>query len=187
MSCINIVVGKAGLKGVYDSKPQQQNYLVTGSARLDVYKRGGDSLLGRYHYWRLHPLTLDELPNNISTEEAYQRLLHFGGFPEPFLANDEREARRWRRERFDRILKEDIRDLETIHDIQLLHLFIDAIRERTGQLVRLANLAQDLQISAEHRKTLAKFNRTNVFSICYLPTDKKYTSRNTKTTENIFL
>ena|SRR3990167_7513626 len=56
---------KQWIKGVYDLKPAYQQYLVTGSARLDVYKRGGDSLLGRYHYWRLHPFTLDELPINI--------------------------------------------------------------------------------------------------------------------------
>ena len=90
---------KSWIKGVYDTKPAHQQYLITGSARLDIYKRGGDSLMGRYHYWRLHPLTLDELPAEISPEEGYQRLLKFGGFPEPFLEADEREARRWRHER----------------------------------------------------------------------------------------
>src|SRR5690606_34475280 len=55
---------KQWVKGVYDSKPLHQQYLVTGSARLDIYRRGGDSLLGRYHYWRLHPFTLDELPES---------------------------------------------------------------------------------------------------------------------------
>jgi predicted AAA+ superfamily ATPase len=66
--------------------------------------------MGRYHYWRLHPFTLDELPHGMSLEEGYRRLLTVGGFPEPFLTGDEREARRWRRERFDRVIKEDIRE-----------------------------------------------------------------------------
>ena len=79
---------KRWIKGVYDVKPELQQYLVTGSARLDVYRRGGDSLMGRYHYWRLHPLTLDELPAGVSVEEGYERLLTLGGFPEPFLQND---------------------------------------------------------------------------------------------------
>lgn len=144
---------KGWIKGVYDTKPSHQQYLVTGSARLDTYKRGGDSLMGRYHYWRLHPLTLDELPKEITPEEGYRRLLSLGGFPEPFLTNDPREARRWRRERFDRILKEDIRDLEPIRNIQLLSIFIDGLRERVGGLITLSNLASDLQISSKTAKS----------------------------------
>ena len=143
---------KQWIKGVYDSRPIDQQYLVTGSARLDVYKQGGDSLLGRYHYWRLHPFTIDEYPADITQAEAYERLLTFGGFPEPFMLADEREVRRWRRERFDRILREDIRDLENIREIQLLYLYVDALRERAGGLVVFANLAQDLQISPKTAK-----------------------------------
>lgn len=148
---------KQWIKGVYDKKTEKQHFLVTGSARLDVYKRGGDSLMGRYHYWRLHPLTLDELPPDMSVEEGFERLLQLGGFPEPFLANDERLARRWRRERFDRILQEDIRDLELVRHIQLLGLFVDSLKERAGSLITLSNLAEDLQVSpktAKHWLTL---------------------------------
>ena len=83
---------KRWIKGVYDTKPEHQQYLVTGSARLDVYRRGGDSLMGRYHYWRLHPFTLDEHPAKISQTEAYERLMTVGGFPEPFINADKREA-----------------------------------------------------------------------------------------------
>lgn len=144
---------KQWIKGVYDTRHNDQEFLVTGSARLDIYRRGGDSLMGRYHYWRLHPFTIDELPVNMSTEEGYNRLLKFGGFPEPFLLADERESRRWRRERFDRILKEDVRDLESIRNIQLLSLFVDALRERVGGMVTLSNLAEDLQISPKTAKS----------------------------------
>src|SRR3990167_5130648 len=143
---------KQWIKGVYDAKPLHQQYLVTGSARLDVYKRGGDSLLGRYHYWRLHPLTLDELPADIDARDAYHRLLTVGGFPEPFLLNDEREARRWRRERFDRILREDVRDLEQIRQLSMLDLFVDALRARVSGMITLSNIAQDLQISPNTAK-----------------------------------
>lgn len=139
---------KSWVKGVYDTQPEAQQYLLTGSARLDTYKRGGDSLLGRYHCWRLHPFSLDELPAGVTPVEAYQRLLKIGGFPEPFIQNDEREARRWRRERFDRIIKEDVRDLEKIQHINLLGLFVDALRERVGGLVTLSNIAGDLQLSS---------------------------------------
>ncbi len=143
---------KRWIKGVYDVRPEGQQYLVTGSARLDVYRRGGDSLMGRYHYWRLHPLTLDELPRDVGSKEGYERLLKLGGFPEPFLSGDEREARRWRKERFDKVLREDVRDLENIRDIRLLQLFVDLLRTRVGGLITLSNLAEDLQISPKTAK-----------------------------------
>ena len=144
---------KNWIKGIYDVSHESHSFLITGSARLDVYRRGGDSLMGRYHYWRLHPFTLDEVPQGISQKEAYQRLMTVGGFPEPFLDGDERAARRWRRERFDRVLREDIRDLGPVRNIQLLGMFLDVLRNRVGGLITLSNLAGDIQISPKTAKS----------------------------------
>lgn len=144
---------KNWIKGIYDVSHESHSFLIAGSARLDVYRRGGDSLMGRYHYWRLHPFTLDEAPQGISQKEAYQRLMTVGGFPEPFLDGDERSARRWRRERFDRVLREDIRDLEPVRNIQLLGMFLDILRNRVGGLITLSNLAGDIQISPKTAKS----------------------------------
>jgi predicted AAA+ superfamily ATPase len=143
---------KRWIKGIYDVSHEKHSFLVTGSARLDVYRRGGDSLMGRYHYWRLHPFTLDEIPKGISPKEAFHRLMTVGGFPEPFLDADERSARRWRRERFDRVLREDVRDLESIRNIQLLGMYLDLLRHRVGGLITLSNIANDLQISPKTAK-----------------------------------
>lgn len=143
---------KNWLKGVFDTQGKTHQILVTGSARLDVYRRGGDSLLGRYHYWRLHPFSLSELPDAITAEEGFDRLMRVGGFPEPFLDGDETQARRWRRERFDRVLRDDIRDLEPIRDIQTLSLFVDQLRSRVGGPVVLSNIAEDLQVSPKTLK-----------------------------------
>lgn len=143
---------KQWLKGLYDVEKEQHQFLVTGSARLDVYRRGGDSLLGRYHHWRLHPFTLDELPPKLSLVEGFARLMKVGGFPEPFLDGDEVEARRWRTERYQRVLREDVRDLEAINNIGGLTLFLELLRSRVGGLVVLSNLASDLQISPNTAK-----------------------------------
>jgi len=143
---------KGWIKGIYDVSHDLHSFLITGSARLDIYRRGGDSLLGRYHYWRLHPFTLDEIPKGISPKDAFQRLMMLGGFPEPFLEGDERLARRWRRERFDRVLREDVRDLEPVRDIQLLGMFLDLLRRRVGSLTVVSNLAKDLEISPKTAK-----------------------------------
>lgn len=143
---------KNWIKGTFDTQKDHHQFLITGSARLDLYRRGGDSLLGRYHYWRLHPFTLSELPKGITPQDAMNRLMLVGGFPEPFLDNDETEARRWRRERFDRVLRDDVRDLEQIRDIQTLSLFVDQLRTRVGGPVVLSNIAQDLQVSPKTLK-----------------------------------
>ncbi len=143
---------KNWLKGLYDVYSEEHAYLVTGSARLDVYRRGGDSLLGRYHYWRLHPFTLDELPPGFTSDDSLKRLMTLGGFPEPFLSGSEREARCWRRDRLDRVIREDIRDLESIRNIQHLSLFLDLLRSRVGGIVVISNLAGDVQVSPKTAK-----------------------------------
>jgi uncharacterized protein len=135
------------LKGVYDVQKEEHRFLITGSARLDLYKKGGDSLLGRYHYWRLHPLTLNELPKQMKLKEGFQKLMKVGGFPEPFLDSGEQEARRWRKDRFQRILREDIRDLEKVQEVQNLNILVDLLKTRVGSLIVVSNLAQDLQVA----------------------------------------
>lgn len=144
---------KSWIKGVYDVTSNDHSILVTGSARLDVYRRGGDSLLGRYHYWRLHPFTLDEAPVDLNQYEVFDRLMTLGGFPEPFVSGDLRESRRWRRERFDRVLREDIRDLESIKNIQGISLLVDLLRTRVGGMIVVSNLAQDLQVAPQTVKS----------------------------------
>ncbi len=143
---------KTWIKGIYDVSPPGHHFLITGSSRLDIYRKGGDSLMGRYHYWRLHPLTLDEIPEGMTPQEAFRRLMTVGSFPEPFFEGDERSARRWRRERFDRVLREDVRDQEQVRNIQLLGLFLDLLRERVGGLIQPANIAADLEISPKTAK-----------------------------------
>src|SRR3989338_2238882 len=121
--------------------------IVTGSARLDIYRRGGDSLFGRYHYWRLHPFTLSELPKGFAPKQAFTRLMTHGGFPDPFLMDNETDVRRWRKERYSLILKDDIRDLESVKNIQMLGLLVDLLKTRVGSFCVAANLAEDLGIA----------------------------------------
>ncbi len=84
------------VKGIHDTEKSRRRIVVTGSARLDYYRKGGDSLAGRYRYFRLHLFSLREL-NAAPTKSDLDALLHFGGFPEPLLQQDEREHRIWRR------------------------------------------------------------------------------------------
>lgn len=138
---------KSWLKGVFDTKAAQISMMVTGSARMDTYKRGGDSLAGRYFSYRLHPFTVAELKEQMPAEDALQRILQVGGFPEPFLRNQETFARRWRRSHLDTILREDLFDLEKVRDIRSIEILVDLLRTRVGSGVSFSSLATDLQVS----------------------------------------
>ncbi|MDH4466842.1 MAG: AAA family ATPase [Bacteriovoracaceae bacterium] len=131
------------IKGMYDKKKNIYKFIVTGSARLDHYRKEGDSLLGRYRYLRLHPLSLGELKKYDST--TIQLLLKFGGFPEPFFNGTEKNWKLWQRERSYRIIYDDIRDLERVKEISSLELLADALPQRVGSPLSINNLSQDLE------------------------------------------
>lgn len=111
------------IKGLHDTRKSKQRFLVSGSARLDYYRKGGDSLQGRYHYYRLHPFSLREL-DPCASSSSLASLLRFGGFPVPVLAGSDRDHRRWQKEHTERILNEDLRDLERVREISLIELSI---------------------------------------------------------------
>jgi len=136
------------VKGFYDTNKSEKSFIITGSARMDYYSRGGDSLQGRYHYYRLHPFSLTEL-NKKPSEEDLRRLLKFGGFPEPCLKGEEKFWRRWQRERTHRVIYEDIRDLENVKDISLLELLAAELPNRVGAPLSVKNLKELFQVSHE--------------------------------------
>lgn len=134
------------VKGFYDKHKSAMTFLVTGSARLDYYRRGGDSLQGRYHYYRLHPFSLREVDPHIGTE-ALNQLLRFGGFPEPFLAANETLWRRWQRELLSRVIREDLRDLERIREVSMVELLAHHLPKCVGSPISIKSLSDLLQVS----------------------------------------
>lgn len=152
---------KNWLKGVVDGKPAAQQLLVTGSARMETFRQSGDSLAGRYRALRLHPLSVREwctlAPAELRSalhagqaptpEEALERLLERGGFPEPMLEPDPIEADRWRRQYIDGLVREDVLEFSRIHELGAMRLFVDMLRERVGSPLSLASLARDLNLA----------------------------------------
>ena len=136
------------VKGLYDMEGDRVAFLVTGSARLDHYRKGGDSLQGRYHHYRLHPFTLRELGPDPSASDL-ETLMRFGGFPEPLLAGETRLWRRWQRERLARVVYEDLRDLENVRQVALVELLVEALPERVGSPLSIRSLSEDLQVAHE--------------------------------------
>lgn len=151
------------IKGMWDTRINQEKFIVTGSSKLDIYRASGDSLQGRYHYHVLHPFSLKELfyKNSINYTmpeqchpfefpekgETIQELFKFGGFPEPLLEGEERTLFRWQNQRFERIFREDIRDSEKIRFLSQVELLGTLIPERVASPLSLASLSEDVQTS----------------------------------------
>lgn len=148
------------LKGFYDSYPDETRTLVTGSAKLNLFSRGGDSLMGRYFPFHFHPLTVAELSQTHGThvnefwaqpamldDEQYRALWQFGGFPDPFLNQTAAFSRRWRALRHQQVFDEDIRDLTRVQDIDRLELLAEKLKQHSGALVSYQSLAQQLRVS----------------------------------------
>lgn len=153
------------IKGEYDKHKERFDIIVTGSARLDLYRRGGDSLMGRYHYLRLHPFSLSEVvgkkreidvfkelvftddPKGNKARKIFDELFIFGGFPESFLKKDMRTLRRFHMERLERLVKEDIRDLESVRDISAIQILVELLPPKVGSLLSLNSMTEDLQVT----------------------------------------
>jgi predicted AAA+ superfamily ATPase len=152
---------KSWLKGLYDRSGPRPKVVVTGSARLDHYQRGGDSLLGRHERLRLHPFTIGELthrtlvkpPTNWLTASgenasaaAWDRLDRRGGFPEPWITNEATQHRRWSIHRRQLLVREDLRDLTQIRQVALVEHLAILLPERVGSPLSVNALREDLQV-----------------------------------------
>ncbi|MCY4643534.1 MAG: ATP-binding protein [Bacteriovoracales bacterium] len=140
------------LKGLYDKYKNEKKILATGSARLDYYRHSGDSLQGRYHYYRLHPFTVKEL--QLKSSGDIQDLLNLGGFPEPFLSGQEQHAKRWRREYHSRIIYDDISVLELSQNLSKMEQLLLRLPRLVSAPLSLNSLREDLQVA---HKTVAKW------------------------------
>lgn len=164
---------KRYLKGLWDTRKDRIDLLVTGSGRLDVYQKGGDSLLGRYHQYRLHPLSAREVlePANpvsryghdrvvgLLTEasgrpsrrvrDVFEALLRWGGFPEPFISKDEKQLRLWHRERRELLVREDLRDLSRIQLLSHVETLAELLVLGSGSILSLNSLHHQLQAAVD--------------------------------------
>lgn len=135
------------LKGLVDEQAQgnipHRKILVTGSARLDLYRHGGDSLQGRYFYLRLHPLSVAELGGHA---DVLAQLLQLGGFPEPFFRGETSFANRWRLAYRERLVREEVTALEPVSDLGKLELLAMALTDRVGSPLSINTLREDLQV-----------------------------------------
>ena len=147
---------KSYLKGVFDGRTKGQAILVTGSARMETFRQSGESLAGRYFHMRLHPFSVQEWIKltDATPDEALDRLIERGGMPEPFLADDGVDAKRWRQQYFTDLVREDVLEFSRIREIRVMRLLVELLRNRVGSPLSIASLARDLQAAPN---TVAKY------------------------------
>lgn len=158
---------KTQLKSLWDQKNKKLDVLVTGSAQLNTLKKTGDSLVGRYYHFNLHPFTVGEIlgqsvdpdtlikiikennypPISKNFEKNYLRLKKFSGFPEPFFMDDVQEFNLWQKTRLDRIIREDLRDLSKLPDLSSIEVLASLLPERIGSSLSIENLRRELETS----------------------------------------
>lgn len=151
---------KGLLKGFFDIYGQRARVIVTGSSRLDVFRRGGDSLMGRYLLYRMHPWSVGESlrtglppgeiqpPAEVASAD-WAALWEHGGFPEPFLRRDSRFTRRWRSLRQEQLSREDLREVAHITDLGTMETLMQLLAERSASQLVYANLAQEIQVAVD--------------------------------------
>jgi len=134
------------MKGLFDKYHDDHRFIVTGSARLDYFRKGGDSLLGRYRYFRLHPFSITEYKSHPTLKDL-EVLLKFSGFPESLFSQNENEHRIWQKERTSKVVQEDLRDLENVKEVSAILMLAEALPGKVGSPLSLKNLAEDLSVS----------------------------------------
>lgn len=149
------------VKGIYDKYKRERKILITGSARLDYYRYSGDSLQGRYHYYRLHPLTVKEL--GIQKQKDFIDLLTLGGFPEVFLSSSHRKSLRWMREYKNRVIYEEIAELELSQSLSQMEALLLTLPELVGSPLSINSLRESMNLA---HKTVAKW--LDIFERMYL-------------------
>jgi len=163
------------LKSIFDEYGHLVNIIVTGSARLNLFRRSGDSLVGRYTLANLFPFTLREWAGN--TEDLAYPWLHeekdwedpakaielkladssktkqdiaesyftFGPFPTPLISGSTLRSRKWHRDYITLLIREDLRDLSGIRELDRVAHLVELLPQRIGSPLSLRSLALDLE------------------------------------------
>ena len=194
------------LKGIYDRYADEYAFLVSGSGRLDLYQKGGDSLIGRYFTMHLFPFTIAELStqrrafdnfikhpiNDFDlndpklTSTAWQALFNMGGFPEPFTKSRATFYRKWANTYATQLVREDIRDITGVKDIDSIELLFSLLPSRVGSPLSLNNIAQDMQVAHGSIKNWLKLFET-FFLIFRIPPWTRKISRAISKEKKLYL
>lgn len=157
------------LKGIYDTHKQNYKFLITGSAKLDTFRRSGDSLVGRYFLTHFFPISVGDLlslnfkeyvlpkdlikdvlgTSKVISKNDYEILLKLNGFPEPFFKSSESFFRRWQAQHKELLIREDLRDLSNVQSLDKIEILLELLGNNVTNIISYNSLARDLE--ADHK------------------------------------
>jgi len=157
------------LKEIYDKHGELYRFIITGSARLDLFRKSGDSLIGRFFLFKLFPFALNEiteknrprddhlldqegfLNKRISNvkydQDVMENLLKFSGFPDPFLAQKEAFHKKWRNTYIDRLIHDDLKEISQVSDLENVSRLMLLLPEKIGSPLSVNSLREDMLVS----------------------------------------
>jgi len=152
------------LKGIYDGYADEFRFLVTGSGRLELSRKKGDALAGRYLHFHLYPFTIGEIfassigmedvsiiteipEQSAIAQEAWETMFRVSGFPEPFLKGTKLKYRRWANSYHSQVIRDDIRDEFAVRQVDTMEALYFLLSECVGSPFSFSNHARTLKIS----------------------------------------
>lgn len=163
------------LKGYYDQFYKDFRFVISGSARLDLFRKTGDALIGRYFLFHLFPLSPSELGGRsfkdlflwhrlVASEglsdlfesigdtrplpdDLWEQMYTFGPFPEPLLKANKTFSNLWHQDYLSLYLREEVRDLSKISNIDGVETLVYLLPKRVGRILSINSLREDLQVS----------------------------------------
>ena len=139
------------LRGVIDERRRQgrrhQQFLLLGSASIDLLQQSSETLAGRIAYSELTPLLAEEVATKKRGDR--DRLWLRGGFPDSFLAADEAASVEWREEFIGTYLERDIPLLGPRIPAETLRRFWTMLAHEQGTLLNAASVAGAIGVSGQ--------------------------------------
>ena len=141
-SNLRCLIDKARRKGLKSGQ-----FLLLGSASLDLLQQSGESLAGRIAYIELGPF-------DVTETGTADRLWVRGGFPDSFLAASDNKSLSWRKNFIRSYLERDIPQLGPRIPAETLRRFWTMLAHNQGGLLNSASLARGLGVD---NKTINRY------------------------------
>lgn len=171
------------LKGYYDVLSGRCKLIIIMAEKTDVYRTGQDSMMGRYFSYHIHPYSVAELcgrsdftkeyvPPQKLSEEVWNNLFVYGGFPEVFNKSKKAFHATWQNNFRNSIIKHDIRELSKINNSQLLDLLSQILIQSVGEPLNFSRIARNMQSTTPSVQSWYQLLLDHYYGFMILPWSK---------------
>jgi len=131
------------LRGLIDKYRKPGRFIILGSASPSLIGKSPDSLAGCISYIRLSPLNVLELGDRLDLKKHW----FLGGFPEPYLAEDESYSRKWIRSFVQTYTERDLPLLGLPSSPSVTRRFLSMLANYQGGIWNASNFAKSMGLA----------------------------------------